>query len=252
MTTTARTRRSPTPTRSPATTERGFHLAFEPRHPTRFFYACVGPPYFGSPPAIRPNVGPPLAGGPCYIRAIMWPARKTPRLRFGRVSTSGANFFITLCIKDRTPVLTTTTTGRTVTDSLQALHSSGDIRLLAATIMPDHVHLLFTLGSRLHVGQVMGKFKALSRDMGQAPWRWQQDGFEHRIRNIESIEDYGFYLFMNPYRARLSPLNRSWPWWFCPDPSVFRFLAALEQKSAVPAAWLGLSDQVATKITSGD
>lgn len=181
----------------------------------------------------------------------MWPVRKTPRLRFGRVSAPGANFFVTLCIKDRTPVLTTTATGRTVTDALQALHSSGDIGLLAATIMPDHAHLLFTLGTRLHVGQVMGKFKALSRDMGQAPWRWQPDGFEHQIREIESIEDYGFCLFMNPYRAGLCPLTSSWPWWLCPQPSVFRFLASLEQNSAVPAAWLGLSDQIATRIIRG-
>lgn len=182
----------------------------------------------------------------------MPPNREPSRLRFGRASAPGACYFITVCTKGRAAILTAADTGLTVSASLQALHSSGDIRLLAATIMPDHAHLLFTLGTRLHVGQAMGKFKALARDLGKAPWGWQQDGFEHQIRNIESIEDYGFYIFMNPYRAGLCPMTTSWSWWLCPQPSVFRFLTALEQKSGVPAAWLGLSDQIAGRITTGD
>jgi REP element-mobilizing transposase RayT len=180
------------------------------------------------------------------------PDRETSRLRFGRQTAAEACYFITLCTKDRTPVLTTTDTGSVAAGALQSLQSTGDIQLIAATLMPDHAHLLFQLGDRLRVGQVMGKFKAWSRDMGQAPWRWQHDGFEHRLRRSESIDDYGFYIFMNPYRAGLCPLTDPWPWWLCPEPSVFRFLTALDRKQAVPAAWLGLSAQVGSRITTGD
>lgn len=132
------------------------------------------------------------------------------------------------------------------------MHIAGDIELLAATVMPDHVHLLFTLGSRLRVGQVMGKFKSLARDMGKVPWQWEQDGLEHQVRAFESIQDYAFYILMNPYRAGLCPLTAIWPWWLCPNPGVFRFMTALEQGNAVPSTWLGLSDQIAVRLDTGD
>ncbi|SDS39688.1 transposase [Opitutus sp. GAS368] len=141
------------------------------------------------------------------------PKRETSRLRFGRKTAHGAYYFITVCTKERAAILTTEETGRTVANSLESLHSSGDIELLAATIMPDHVHFLFALGDGLHVGQVMGKFKALARNLGQATWRWQHDGFEHQLRSVEAIDDYGFYIFMNPYRAGLCPLATPWSWW---------------------------------------
>lgn len=190
---------------------------------------------------------------PCYHSpAMALPNRQTSRLRFGRTSAPGASYFITNCTKDRAAILTATNTGRTVADSLLALHSSGEIQLAAATIMPDHVHLLFTLGDRLRVGQVVGKFKTLARNMGRATWRWQQDGFEHQLRDVESMEDYGFYMFMNPYRAGLCPLAAPWPWWLCPQPSLFRFLSARDQNQAVPSEWLGLSDQIGSRITTGD
>jgi REP element-mobilizing transposase RayT len=180
------------------------------------------------------------------------PDRETSRLRFGRTTAPEASYFVTACTKDRVSILNTADIGRKVSDSFQRLHSSGDISLIAATIMPDHVHFLFTLGYRLRIGQVLGKFKALARDLGQVPWHWQQDGFEHRLRNIESIEDYGFYIFMNPYRAGLCPLTAPWPWWLCPQPSVFQFLSALDQKQVVPAAWLGLGNQIAARIIIGN
>lgn len=180
------------------------------------------------------------------------PERKTPRLRFGHVSSPGASYFVTLCTKDRVHVLTLGDNGSLLVGAIQSLHAAGDIELLAATIMPDHIHLLVNLGSRLRIGQVMGKFKTLSRNHGKVSWRWQDDGFEHQIRPAESIKDYGFYIFMNPYRAGLCPLTAKWPWWLCPKTSGFRFLACLDPNPTVPQEWLGLSDKVAAKITSGD
>jgi putative transposase len=133
--------------------------------------------------------------------------RKTPRLRLGRISCPGGNYFITLCTKKRAPLLNEQDTGTRVIETLLSMHGSDDIELIAATIMPDHAHLLLKLGSRLKLGQTMGKFKTVSRDQGRVAWHWQEDGFEHRVRTDEMIEDYGFYIFMNPYHARLCPWN---------------------------------------------
>ena len=53
-----------------------------------------------------------------------------------------------------------------ILSALDALQQDGDIRWLCFTIMPDHVHLLFELGERLTVSQIVGKFKALSQRVG--------------------------------------------------------------------------------------
>jgi putative transposase len=188
---------------------------------------------------------------PGYIRFAMLPVRKIPRLRFRRITTPGASYFITFATQQRAQVLITPDTGRIITNTLRELHLNEDIELLAATIMPDHIHFLFTIGTSLKVGQVMGKLKSLSCDHDCDPWRWQKEGFEHQLRDHESFEDYAFYIFMNPYRAKLCPLNKSWAWWLCPRPSIFRFLDALTTEPTVPEAWLGLSDQKANKITAG-
>jgi len=139
-----------------------------------------------------------------------------------------------------------------VTKTMAALHANSDIDLLAATVMPDHVHLLFVLGENRTVGQVQAKFKNLARDKGRVSWRWQNDGFEHHLRPHESIEDYGFYIFMNPYRARLCTLSTRWPWWLCPSPEQFRFLGLLDETSPVPEQWLNDVDRVAETIVSGE
>jgi REP element-mobilizing transposase RayT len=62
--------------------------------------------------------------------------RKTPRLRIGRISQPGANYFITLCTKKRAPILNEQETGSHVINVLMSMHGSGDICLIAATIMP--------------------------------------------------------------------------------------------------------------------
>ena len=180
------------------------------------------------------------------------PERKTLRLRRGRVSQSGGRYFLTLCTHARQPVFAQESEARRVTSALHAVHAAGDIELLAATVMPDHVHSLFVLGSRLSLGQVMAKLKNLARDGGKASWRWQEDGFEHHLRPRESTEDYGFYIFMNPYRAGLCRLNVTWPWWICPEAKRFAFPSHLSGHAPVPPEWLGDVDKVATSIATGE
>src|SRR6478736_6483848 len=138
-------------------------------------------------------------------------ARKTARLRFGRLSVPGAHYFVTFCTKDRIPALGEPGHAMALVETLRSMHAAQDIGLVAATIMPDHVHLLFTLGENLRVGQVIGKIKTLARRQPNEGWRWQNECFEHRLRPEDSVEDYGFYIFMNPYRAGLARLDERWP-----------------------------------------
>jgi putative transposase len=177
------------------------------------------------------------------------PERKTPRLRWGRVSVPDATYFVTACTKNRETVFANRDVATKALSVLDELPVGHDADILAATIMPDHVHLLFTLGARLSFGQVIAKFKTLARERGRVAWHWQDESFEHRLRATDSPEDYAFYIFMNPYRANLIPLTVRWPAWFCPDPKRFLFLSYLTENEPVPREWLGKSEEIAARIT---
>ena len=179
------------------------------------------------------------------------PVRRTERLRVGRVSMPQARYFLTLCAQGRAPVLASPPAASAIAATLRRMHGA-DFDLLAATLMPDHAHLLFALGTRLTLSQAMGKFKTLARNHGRANWRWQDNGFEHRLRADESAEDYAFYTFMNPYRARLLPITQAWPGWICPDATRFRFLTHLGPDGTPPAPWLGDVEAVAARIAIGE
>ena len=180
------------------------------------------------------------------------PSRKTARLRWARISIPGAGYLLTICTQHREPVLTDPHQAPRIESALFELRSAGDIDLHAATIMPDHVHLLFVLGSRLPLGRVMAKFKTLARENGSGGWRWQQDGFEHRQRPEETEEDYGFYIFMNPYRARLLSTAERWPWWVCPEPTRFMFTQHLNADGTPPIEWLDSIERVAKIVVAGE
>lgn len=179
-----------------------------------------------------------------------FPVRKTGRLRLGRVSASGATYFVTACTHARAPVLTQLPTARRLLAALGEIHDGGDAIVIAATVMTDHIHLLFTLGDRLRLGQVIAKLKALGRDHGCITWRWQEDAFEHRLRDYESVEDYGFYVFMNPYRGGLCSMQERWPWWSCPQPDQFRFMTGLNSDGTPPDEWLTEAERIESRIAT--
>ena len=180
------------------------------------------------------------------------PERRTQNLRIGRFSIPGAQYFLTLCTKDRAPVFTSKTEAQRGISALGQLKEAGDIDLLAATVMPDHVHLLFALSGKLTLGQAMAKFKNLARDRGRTAWHWLDDGFEHRLRPDELAENYGLYIFMNPYRARLIPLTAVWPLWLCPDSTRFRFLTLLNADGTPPAEWLEIIEAISVGLATGE
>ena len=184
--------------------------------------------------------------------SIPWPERRTSFLRTGRVSLPGESYFVTAVTKDRVPVFSDPVIAQTLCDVLLRMDADGDLRLLAATVMPDHVHLLFELGDRLSVGRVCGKFKTLGRSQGRANWHWQQHQFEHRLRPNESRESYGLYVFLNAYRARLIDLEARWPWWMCPRPEGFRFVQTLRAGGTPQPEWLGQCERLAQELHVGE
>ncbi|HYD82856.1 MAG TPA: transposase [Opitutus sp.] len=128
------------------------------------------------------------------------PTRRTDALHYGRVSLPAVRYFATFVTHERKPWLPPAVAGMTCSalDVLRAWHAEGDRAVLAATIMPDHVHVLFQLGTRLTVGQCVGRSKSVARKNAGYEDGWQRDFWEHRLRADESAEDYALYIFLNP------------------------------------------------------
>ena len=119
------------------------------------------------------------------------------------------------------------------------MHEEEAASIMAATVMPDHMHVLLQLGERLTIGQLVGKLKAKTKTaLAQHGLRWQENFYEHRLRPDELANGYAFYIFMNPYRAGLIKRHTLWPYWQCPASARFDFQSLLEDGLYPPREWV--------------
>ncbi len=117
--------------------------------------------------------------------------------------------------------------------------------LHCATVMPDHVHSVFTLGNVLTLSQTQGKFKALTRyRLEEVGLVWQDNFYDHRIRHNALLEPFARYVYLNPYRKRLIALDESWPGWVLNRHYRPEFMEHLNEGIFPPAAWVNLPESV--------
>jgi putative transposase len=170
------------------------------------------------------------------------PKRRTADLLIGRHSIPGATYFITWCEAARTPRLTLPHITANLKAAMEQASAKGDFSPIAATVMPDHVHLLGVLGARLSLSRVLGKLKtSASGALVLAQLRWQENFYDHRLRQADELEPFARYIFLNPYRAGLLPLDETWPHWWRWGDTRFQFEEFVARDGRVPAAWLGES-----------
>ncbi|MBI4622578.1 MAG: transposase [Verrucomicrobia bacterium] len=159
---------------------------------------------------------------------------------------------MTFVTQHREPWLCAIQSAGAVLSALRAWHEEKDGALIAATVMPDHVHVIFTLGARLSAGQCVGRWKSDVRRACAYQHNWLRDFFEHRLRADELVEDYALYVFLNPYRARLVGANETWPWWWAPQLQFFRFSEMLSPAGTPPPEWIDWPDDRFTHISIGE
>jgi putative transposase len=92
----------------------------------------------------------------------------------------------------------------------------GRYELHAYVIMPNHVHVL--LDPHLPLAKISGVIKGVAaRDINSRLGRsgkplWQDESFDHWIRNSAEFERVRQYIEWNPVRARLAPRPEDWKW----------------------------------------
>jgi REP element-mobilizing transposase RayT len=177
-------------------------------------------------------------------------SRATAQLLPGRISSPGACYFLTWCTRDRAQILAAPRVRQTASAEIVGLGKSGDGVILAATIMPDHVHLLLQLGARLAVSQIVAKTKA-SVTRTHPSVQWQLNFFEHRLRDASKAESFAFYLFMNPYTAGLCSLGETWPGWIASPEFRWSFENKLREGRYPHAEWLPEAARFARTLPAG-
>ena len=105
------------------------------------------------------------------------------------------------------------------------VHDHGKrIDLQAAVVMPDHVHLLLTpladaQGWPYPLPAILKQIKGISAHgvnhmLGTAGPVWQEESFDHVLRNHESLQEKLEYIRQNPVRRGLAakPEDYRWLW----------------------------------------
>jgi REP element-mobilizing transposase RayT len=176
--------------------------------------------------------------------------RHTENLRLGRISEPGARYFLTWCTARRGALLAVPAIQETAIQAIASIDSSNDGSLLAASVMPDHIHILLELGERLTVSQLVGKTKsAVSR--GNREMKWQENFFEHRLRPNDLSEPFAFYIFMNPYCARVCQLERHWPGWVPSRATRWEFEDKLSADGLPQPEWIEQAEKFGAALPNG-
>jgi REP element-mobilizing transposase RayT len=179
------------------------------------------------------------------------PRRRTAALRIGRLSIADATYFVTFCTARRAPLLVSDMACAACHRACRTLRDDGDAAILAATVMPDHVHLLLQLGARLTLDRVIAKWKAQVSRLSPN-FAWQANYFEHRLRPEESVERYAWYVFMNPYRARLIGVDDCGPGWWPASQNAWNFMDRARPGPRPQPEWLEQVEETARTLITGE
>jgi REP element-mobilizing transposase RayT len=103
-----------------------------------------------------------------------------------------------------------------VISQLQALHHKGKFVLSAYVVMANHVHVL--LAPKSPLAQITQRIKgATAREANlilrqtETPF-WQDESFDHWIRNPGEWQQIRTYIEANPVKAGLVTIPQDWPW----------------------------------------
>ena len=117
-------------------------------------------------------------------------------------------YFITICVKDRKPVLANEAAFTAFKNAAVKLR---EWRVLAAILMPDHLHAVVAPSERdAQLGNFSAALKRWMRKELNASWQWQAGCFDRLLRSDESLHEKWLYIQDNPVRAGLVKDWKDW------------------------------------------
>jgi REP element-mobilizing transposase RayT len=149
----------------------------------------------------------------------MKPPKGHIQLRKGRVSQIGQYYFITTTVKNGEKSFLHPDTVHIVLDTLKWLDEQRRIKLIAAVVMPDHLHFIAELKSGT-LPELMKTLKGytareINKLLGRQGPLWQREYHDHGIRKEEGLMKVVKYCLENPVREGIVDDFKQYPYWFC-------------------------------------
>jgi putative transposase len=121
-------------------------------------------------------------------------------------------YFVTICVKDRKQVLANEAAFNALKNAAARLR---EWRVLAAILMPDHLHVVVAPSERDgRLGNFSAALKRWMRKDLNAFSEWQPGCFDRLLCSDESLHEKWLYIQENPVRAGLVRQWKDWPYRF--------------------------------------
>jgi putative transposase len=149
-----------------------------------------------------------------------------PRIPVWLLRDKRVIYFVTICVTDRKPVLANDEAFRAFKRAISKLR---DWNVLAAIIMPDHLHVIVApINDReAKLGNFSAALKRWIRNELRVSRKWQRGCFDRLLRSDESLHDKWLYVQENPVRTGLVQRSENWPY-------RYEFNEEIGKRSACP------------------
>ena len=135
------------------------------------------------------------------------------------ILSSARTFFATTKTSQGRALLQSERNARLMIDVLRSYVTAGKFRLHDFVVMPDHLHLLLTVGDGMTVERAMQFIKGgfsyrLKKKCGYWGELWQRGFSETRVEDRQSFMKHRDYIAANPVKAGLVDSQEEFPYCF--------------------------------------
>ena len=172
----------------------------------------------------------PDAQSRCFPITSVMPSQQPPRmtsivspgyraLRRARFSKPGQIYLLTTVTEGRARLFSDPCVASVVATVLREDRLWRDSQLLCWVLMPDHMHLLLSLGMTERLSGLMQRVKAITSTAAKAGATerrrriWMPGYHDRALRGEEDVATFARYIVANPLRAGLVMRVRDYPYW---------------------------------------
>jgi hypothetical protein len=128
----------------------------------------------------------------------------------------GAAYHIRIRAEPTTPLpLNTPELATNLLVSARLYHESVRWYCRLFLLMPDHLHTILCFPLEKKMSDLLGAWKGYQAK--HHPVIWQDNYFDHRIRNRRELDEKVHYIRLNPVVKGLCSHEDDWPWWYSGD-----------------------------------
>ena len=126
----------------------------------------------------------------------------------------GAIFHIRIrCDKENAVTLTDSRLAKALLESVRFYQARQVWHSTVFLLMPDHLHALLSFPRDKSMSRIIGEWKHFHAVKNGV--QWQENYFDHRLRDAQQVEYKFQYILNNPVAKGLCATPEEWPWkWF--------------------------------------